>query len=39
MTLMKLMYLIYSCQKNYFETIFFRMSDYAKNVVKYTVSK
>jgi hypothetical protein len=29
----------YSFQKNYFEAIFFRISDCAKNVMGYTVSK
>jgi hypothetical protein len=33
MTLMTLMPTKYSCQKNYFEAIFFRISDCAKNVV------
>jgi hypothetical protein len=36
---MTLMSSKYSCQKNYFEAIFFRISDCAKNVVAYTLSK
>jgi hypothetical protein len=36
---MTLMSSKYSCQKNYFEAIFFRISDCAKNVMGYTVSK
>jgi hypothetical protein len=36
---MTLMSSKYSCQKKYFEDIFFRISDCAKNVVGYTVSK
>jgi hypothetical protein len=36
---MTLMCSKYSCQKNYFEAISFCISDCAKNVVGYTVSK
>jgi hypothetical protein len=36
---MTLMSSKFFCQKNYFEAIFFRISDCAKNVMGYTVSK
>jgi hypothetical protein len=36
---MTLMSTKYSCQKDYFEAIYFRISDCVKNVVGHTVSK